>query len=37
MIGVFERQETDISVCEVSATAERLDVMDFTLPLHTAV
>jgi len=37
MIGVFQRQEADISVCEVSVTAERLDVMDFTLPLHTAV
>jgi hypothetical protein len=37
MIGVFERQEADISVCEMSVTAERLDVMDFTLPLHTAV
>jgi hypothetical protein len=37
MIGVFERQEADISVCEISVTAERLDVMDFTLPLHEAV
>jgi len=37
MIGVFQRQEADISISEISVTAERLDVMDFTLPLHTAV
>ena len=37
MIGVFQRQEADISVSEISVTAERLDVMDFTVPLHTAV
>jgi hypothetical protein len=37
MVGVFQRQEADISVSEMSVTSERLDVMDFTLPLHTAV
>jgi ABC-type amino acid transport substrate-binding protein len=37
MIGVFQTQEADISVSEMSVTTERLEVMDFTLPLHTAV
>ncbi|GFG35840.1 hypothetical protein Cfor_07254 [Coptotermes formosanus] len=37
MIGVFQRQEADISICEISVTTERLQVMDFSLPLHTAV
>jgi GTP-binding protein EngB required for normal cell division len=37
MIGVIQKQEADLSVCEVSITADRSEVMDFTLPLHTAV
>jgi hypothetical protein len=37
IIGVFQRQEADISICEISVMTERLQVMDFTLPLHTAV
>jgi hypothetical protein len=36
MIGMIQRHEADISLCEVSVTADRLEVIDFTLPLHTA-
>jgi hypothetical protein len=36
MIGVIQKQEADLSISEVSITADRLEVMDFTLPLHIA-
>jgi hypothetical protein len=36
MIGVIQKEEADLSICEVSITADRLEVMDFTFPLHIA-
>ncbi|PNF24315.1 hypothetical protein B7P43_G11896, partial [Cryptotermes secundus] len=37
LIGMIQREEADISLCEVSITADRSEVIDFTSPLHTAV
>ncbi|XP_069685932.1 glutamate receptor ionotropic, kainate glr-3-like [Periplaneta americana] len=36
MIGMMQRHEADLSVCEASITIDRLEVMDFTMAVHTA-